>query len=58
MCCGAFLVGAVAPKLIGVMMDSGVSVKNCLTSLSGAYFLGALTVLVTAVLFLKKDYEK
>ena len=58
MCCGAFLVGAVAPKLIGAMMDAGVSVKNCLASLSGAYFCGALTVLVAIVLFLKKDYEQ
>lgn len=58
MCCGAFLVGAVAPKLIGAMMDAGVTVKNCLASLSGAYFCGALTVLVTISLFLKKDYEQ
>lgn len=58
MCCGAFLVGAVAPKLIGAMMDAGVTVKNCLASLSGAYFCGALTVLVTIILFLKKDYEQ
>lgn len=58
MCCGAFLVGAVAPKLIGAMMDAGITVKNCLASLSGAYFCGALTVLVTICLFLKKDYEQ
>ena len=58
MCCGAFLVGAVAPKLIGAMMDAGITVKNCLASLSGAYFCGALTVLVTIILFLKKDYEQ
>ena len=58
MCCGAFLVGAVAPKLIGAMMDAGITVKNCLASLSGAYFCGALTVLVTISLFLKKDYEQ
>lgn len=58
MCCGAFLVGAVAPKLIGVMMDSGVSVKNCLTGLSIAYLAGAVTVLVTVLLFLRRDYEK
>lgn len=58
MCCGAFLVGAVAPKLIGAMMDAGITVKNCLASLSAAYFCGALTVLVTIVLFLKKDYEQ
>ena len=58
MCCGAFLVGAVAPKLIGAMMDAGITVKNCLASLSGAYFCGALTVLATICLFLKKDYEQ
>lgn len=58
MCCGAFLVGAVAPKLIGAMMDAGITVKNCLASLSGAYFCGALTVLVTICLFPKKDYEQ
>ncbi|MGN0852165.1 MAG: MFS transporter [Kiritimatiellia bacterium] len=57
MCCGAFLVGAVAPKLIGVMMDRGVSVKDCLTSLSGAYFAGAAVILFTIAFCLKKDYE-
>lgn len=57
MCFGAFVMGAVAPKLIGAMMDSGVSVKNCLTSLSGTYFLGAMTVLLTMVAFLRRDYE-
>ncbi len=58
MCCGAFLVGAVAPKLIGAMMDAGITVKNCLASLSGAYFGGAVVVLITICLFLKRDYEK
>lgn len=57
MCFGAFVMGAVAPKLIGAMMDSGVSVKNCLSSLSGAYFLGALTVLFAMLAFLRRDYE-
>lgn len=58
MCFGAFVMGSVAPKLIGAMMDSGVSVKNCLTSLSGAYLAGAVTVLVTICLFLRRDYEQ
>ena len=58
MCCGAFLVGMVAPALLGMLKDSGVSYKAGLSGLSLAYFSGALVILFTMSLFLKRDYEK
>ena len=57
MCFGAFLMGAVAPKLFGALQDAGISTKNCLSGLSLSYLAGALVVLFTIFAFLKRDYE-
>ena len=58
MCFGAFLMGAVAPKLFGALQDAGISNKNCLSGLSLSYFAGAMVILATIFFFLKKDYEE
>ena len=57
MCCGAFLVGMVSPALLGMMKDAGVSYKAGLSGLSLAYLAGALVVLFTMTVFLRRDSE-
>ncbi len=57
-CFGAFVMGSLAPKLLGALKDAGVSYKSCLSGLSLAYFAGAVVVLVTILAFMKKDYEQ
>lgn len=58
MCFGAFIMGAVAPKLFGALQDAGISTKNCLSGLSLSYLAGALVILFTIFVFLKRDYEE
>lgn len=57
MCFGAFVMGSIAPKLLGALKDSGMTYKTCLSGLAFAYLAGAVTVLITILLFLKRDYE-
>lgn len=56
-CFGAFVMGSLAPKLLGALKDSGISYKDCLSGLSLAYLAGAVVVLVTIMGFMKKDFE-
>lgn len=58
MCFCGFLIGSVAPKMIGAAQDAGVSLKSALASLSVIYFCGGFFALAAALFFVKRDYEK